>query len=94
MDAHLQQHLSTLLSQHPNIIAEVRGEGLMLGLKLNVPAAAFIERARHNRLLVIAANENAVRLLPPLIVEETHLREAADALTRVCKSFETERKAV
>ena len=94
MGSHFQQHLASLLSEHPNVIGEVRGEGLMLGLKLNVPAAAFIERARHNRLIVIPSNENAVRILPPLIVDENHLREAAAALSETCASFEAERKAV
>ena len=92
--SHLQQHLAMLLAEHPNVVAEVRGDGLMLGLKLNVPAAAFIDRARANRLLVIGATENVVRILPPLIVEEQHLREAVMALSQTCVSFEAERKAV
>jgi len=92
--SHLQQHLAMLLAEHPNVVAEVRGDGLMLGLKLNVPAAAFIDRARANRLLVISATENVVRILPPLIVEEQHLREAVMALSQTCVSFEAERKAV
>jgi acetylornithine/N-succinyldiaminopimelate aminotransferase len=94
MGTEFQQHLAMLMSEHPSVIAEVRGEGLMLGLKVNVPAAAFLERARANRLILIGANENAVRILPPLIVEEAHLREAAEKLSRTCTSFEAERKAV
>jgi acetylornithine/N-succinyldiaminopimelate aminotransferase len=94
MGSRFQQHLAMLLSEHPSVIGEVRGDGLMLGLKLNVPAAAFLERARANRLILISANENAVRILPPLIIEEQHLREAAEKLSQTCASFEAERKAV
>ena len=92
--SHLQQHLAMLLSEHPKVIAEVRGTGLMLGLKLHVPSAAFLTRARENGLLLVGATENVVRLVPPLIVEESHLREATDALGLASVSFETERKAV
>jgi acetylornithine/N-succinyldiaminopimelate aminotransferase len=66
----------------------------MLGLKLNVPAPTFIERLRANRMLVVGAAENAVRVLPPLIIDESHLKEAVAALAQTCASFEAERKAV
>jgi acetylornithine/N-succinyldiaminopimelate aminotransferase len=92
--SHLQQHLAMLLAEHPGVVAELRGEGLMLGVKLHVPAAAFVARARENGLLVVGATENVVRLVPPLIVGEEHLREAITALSQTCVSFETERKAV
>ncbi len=92
--SHLQQHLAMLLAEHPKVIAEVRGTGLMLGLKLHVPAAPFLAKLRENGLLVVGATENVARLVPPLIVDESHLREATDALGLACLSFETERKAV
>jgi acetylornithine/N-succinyldiaminopimelate aminotransferase len=94
MSSHLQQHLAMLLSEHPGVIAEVRGQGLLLGLKLNVPAAAFIARAREAGLLVVGATENVARLAPPLIVEEAQLSEAVASLSQACASFETEREAV
>jgi acetylornithine/N-succinyldiaminopimelate aminotransferase len=91
---HFQQQLAMLLSEHPSVIADVRGRGLMLGLKLNVPAAEFITRLRGQHVLSVGATENVVRLAPPLIVDETHLREAVNALSEVCLSFEREKKAV
>jgi len=94
ISSHLQQHLAMLLAEHPKVIAEVRGKGLLLGLKLHVPAAAFLAKAREKGLLVVGATENVVRLVPPLIVDESHLREAVDVLSAACASFETERKAV
>jgi len=66
----------------------------LLGLRLHVPAAAFIARLRENRLIGVGATENVVRLLPPLNIEDRHIREAVVALRDTCASFEQERKAV
>lgn len=90
---HFQQRLAALQSEYPDLIAEVRGRGLMLGLRLNVPAAEFITRLRGKHVLSVGATENVVRLVPPLIVDESHLREAVNALSDVCASFEAEKKA-
>jgi acetylornithine/N-succinyldiaminopimelate aminotransferase len=90
----MQQNLAMLAAEHPKVIAEVRGRGLLLGLKLHVPAAAIIARLRENRLLAVGATENVARLLPPLNIEETHVKEALTALVSACSAFETERKAV
>jgi acetylornithine/N-succinyldiaminopimelate aminotransferase len=90
----MQQHLAMLAAEHPGIIAEVRGRGLLLGLKLHVPAASFIAKLRENRLLAVGATENVARLLPPLNIEERHVKEAITALMATCAAFETERKAV
>ena len=90
----MQQHLAMLAAEHAKVIAEVRGRGLLLGLRLHVPAAAFIARLRESRLLGVGATENVVRLLPPLNIEERHVKEAMAALMAACAAFETERKAV
>jgi acetylornithine/N-succinyldiaminopimelate aminotransferase len=90
----MQQHLAMLAAEHRNVIAEIRGRGLLLGLRLHVPAASFIARLRESRLLGVGATENVVRLLPPLNIEERHVKEAMAALSTACASFETERKAV
>ena len=93
VSSHFQQHLAMLLSEYPHVVGEVRGRGLMLGLKLNVPAASFIASLREKKMLVVGATENVVRLVPPLIVDESHLREAVDALSATCAGYEAERKA-
>jgi acetylornithine/N-succinyldiaminopimelate aminotransferase len=90
----MQQHLAMLAAEHPGVIAEVRGRGLLLGLRLHVPAAAFLAKLRENRLLAVGATENVARLLPPLNIEERHVKEAMGALMAACAAFETERKAV
>jgi acetylornithine/N-succinyldiaminopimelate aminotransferase len=94
ISSHFQQQLAGLQAGHPRVIAEIRGQGLLLGLKLNVPSAAFLDRLRGNRMLGVGATENVVRLAPPLIINESHLDEAVAALSRTCASFEAERQAV
>jgi acetylornithine/N-succinyldiaminopimelate aminotransferase len=91
---HMQQSLSGLVAEHPAVIEELRGHGLLLGLKLHVPAAAFIAKLRDRGLVAIGATDNVVRLLPPLNLGEHHIREAVQILSSVCASFETEREAV
>ena len=91
---HMQQSLAGLAAEHPDVIEEIRGHGLLLGLKLHVPAAAFIAKLRDKGLIAIGATENVVRLMPPLNIEEHHIREAMQALSSVCASFETQRAAV
>lgn len=89
-----QQYLAGLSAEHPTVIEELRGYGLLLGLKLHIPAAGFITRLREGGFLAIGATENVVRLLPPLNIEERHIREAMQALSSACASFESERTAV
>jgi acetylornithine/N-succinyldiaminopimelate aminotransferase len=90
----MQQNLAMLQSEHPDVISEVRGRGLLLGLKLHVPAPAFIAKLRENRVIGVGATENVVRLLPPLNIEERQIKEVVAALADTCADFEQERKAV
>ncbi len=90
----MQQNLAMLAAEHPRVIAEVRGRGLLLGLRLHVPAPAFVAKLRENRLLAVGATENVARLLPALNIEEKHVKEAITALGAACAAFETEREAV
>jgi acetylornithine/N-succinyldiaminopimelate aminotransferase len=94
LSGRMQQQLSMLLSEHPKVIAEIRGRGLLLALKLHVPAAVFIGRLRENRVLAVGATENVARLSPPLTIHEEHIEEAAQAISETCRSFEAEKKAV
>jgi acetylornithine/N-succinyldiaminopimelate aminotransferase len=90
---YLNQQLSGLLTEHAGVFEEIRGLGLMLGLKLRVPNTEFVVAARKQGLLVVAAGDNVVRLLPPLIIEESHVREAMAMLSAAAKTFEHEGKA-
>jgi len=80
----LRQQMAGLADGYPDLIEEVRGKGLLIGLKLNdsLPNKQAAALARDERLLVGAAGENVLRLAPPLIVEEGHAREAVARLDR------------
>jgi len=80
----LRQKLSTLAATWPDVIAEVRGEGLMFGLKTHVPNGEFVVAAREEKLLTVVAGDNVVRLLPPLIIDENHIAEAMQRLEAAC----------
>jgi acetylornithine/N-succinyldiaminopimelate aminotransferase len=86
---YLNQQLGQLIAEHPSVFEDVRGQGLMLGLKLRVPNTEFVTAARKCGLLVVGAGDNVVRLLPPLIIEEPQVREAIAMLSSAAKSFET-----
>ena len=70
------------------MIAEIRGCGLMMGIKTKVLNTDFIKAALDEKLLVIGAGDNVVRLLPPLIVNEADVGEAIAKLEKACASFE------
>jgi acetylornithine/N-succinyldiaminopimelate aminotransferase len=80
----LKQRLAELQDQHPAVIAEIRGEGLLIGLRAVGPAAELVNQLRAEKLLAVAAGDNVVRLLPPLIVDEDELAEAVARIDRAC----------
>jgi acetylornithine/N-succinyldiaminopimelate aminotransferase len=79
-----KQRLAELKDRHPTVIAEVRGEGLLLGLRAITPNAELVEELRAEKLLTVAAGENVVRLLPPLIIGEAEIAEAVAMIDRAC----------
>ena len=91
---YLRQQLARLISEHPSVFEELRGQGLMLGLKLRVPNTEFVAAARNQGLLIVGAGENVVRLLPPLIVCEDQVRDAVKLLSDAALAFETTQKTV
>jgi acetylornithine/N-succinyldiaminopimelate aminotransferase len=84
----LKQRLAELKDRHPAVIAEVRGEGFLIGLRALVPAAELVDALRAERLLTVAAGENVVRLLPPLIVGEEEIAEATTRLDAAATRIE------
>jgi acetylornithine/N-succinyldiaminopimelate aminotransferase len=87
MGRKLHQRLAGLIAAHPRLFEELRGKGLMVGLKCRVPATDMVVRLREAGLLTVAAGDNVVRLLPPLIIEDAHVEEAAAILDRVAKDW-------
>lgn len=80
-----KQKLAALKDRHGDIIAETRGEGLMLGLKLRVPPASFASAARDEHVLVVPAGDGVVRLLPPLTITDAEIGEAVARLEGTCR---------
>ncbi len=84
----LKQRLAELQDRHPGVIAEIRGDGLMLGLRTVVPNGELVAAARARHILVIAAGDNVVRLLPPLVVTDAEIAEAFERLDAACSDIE------
>jgi acetylornithine/N-succinyldiaminopimelate aminotransferase len=90
---HFKQRLAELKDRHPSVIAEVRGEGMLIGLRSVVPYNDFINALRDQKLLAVGAGENVARLLPPLIVGEAEMAEAVARIDRACAAIERSAKA-
>ncbi len=89
----IKQRLAELKDRHPSVIAEIRGEGLLIGIRCVAPQADVIVAAREEGLLTAAAGENVVRLLPPLIIGETEIAEAIKKLDAACTRVAAAQKA-
>ena len=88
MIAHyFHNELLKLQSEFPGIIREVRGVGLLIGIKVSPELNLFIKKLSDNRMLTIRAAENVVRLLPPLNVKKENIDQAIVILRKVCKNF-------
>lgn len=85
--AKLKEGLETIAADFPDVIEEIRGLGLMLGIKTVVPNKEFAARLQDQHLLCPVAADNVVRLLPPLIIDDTHVGEALNAVRAACETF-------
>ena len=84
----LWEQLAPLPSRFPGVVADVRGAGLMLGLRVVPPNGEVIDALRADGLLTVPAAENVVRLLPPLIIEPRHVDEAVAIIEATCARLE------
>ncbi len=87
-----RQGLASLADRFPDVIEEVRGEGLMLGIKAKVPSADLLKAIRAERLLAVPAGENVIRLLPPLVTTAEEAREGLARLERAAEQLTAERR--
>jgi acetylornithine/N-succinyldiaminopimelate aminotransferase len=83
-----KQRLAEMKDRHPAVIAEVRGEGLLLGLRTVVPNMDLVAALREEGLLTAGAGENVVRMLPPLVTSDAEVAEAMNKLDRACQKIE------
>ncbi|MDI2112280.1 aspartate aminotransferase family protein [Commensalibacter nepenthis] len=85
---YLKNEFQTLIAQYPTIFEEVKGKGLMLGLKGTLPPTEIQNTALHQELLTVAAGNNVLRIVPPLIINEEECREGANRLAKAAKQLQ------
>ncbi len=83
----LKQKLASVVDRYPAILAEVRGEGLLIGVKAVVPSGDLVTALREQRLLTVGAGDNVVRFLAPLIVSEAEIEQSVQSLERACAAL-------
>jgi acetylornithine/N-succinyldiaminopimelate aminotransferase len=89
----LKQKLASVVDRYPSVLSEVRGEGLLVGVKAVVPSGDLVNALRDQKLLTVGAGDNVVRFLAPLIVNEAEIDASIDSLERACAALSaTEKK--
>ncbi|WP_277980371.1 aspartate aminotransferase family protein [Sphingomonas phyllosphaerae] len=88
MGERLRASLEQLIPNHDHLFDHVRGHGLMLGLKLKSDSRRFVAHCRDQHgLLLVAAGENVVRVLPPLVIDESHIAECVAKLSEAARVY-------
>lgn len=91
----LAWHLQQLAQRFPQYVLELRGKGLLAGIKITPPVRDFVARLRDDhQFLAIGAGDNVLRLIPPLIVTEADIEEAMDKLADAFTAIEKEQTAI
>jgi len=83
----LMNRIADVARQWPQVIDTVRGVGMLIGMKCVVPAGDLVTACRAAGLLTVPAADNVVRLLPPLIIDDSHVAEAAERVGAACKAL-------
>ena len=83
-----KQRLAEIHDRHGEVITDVRGDGLLLGLRTTVPNTEFVDALRAEHLLAVAAGDNVVRLLPALIISDSEIGEAINRIDRAATNIE------
>jgi acetylornithine/N-succinyldiaminopimelate aminotransferase len=88
MGERLRSALEQMIPNHDHLFESVRGLGLMLGIKMKSDSRAFVTYLRTRGILTVAAGENVMRVLPPLIIDENHIREFVEGLSAAAADYE------
>ncbi len=88
MGDRLRAALEQMIPNHDHLFEGVRGVGLMLGIRMKTDSRAFVAYLRTRGILTVAAGDNVVRVLPPLVIEEQHIREFVDGLSAAAAGYE------
>ena len=78
------KNLNDIKDKYPNIIKQIRGKGLLIGIQLHKDQTLFIKKLMENKLLTIKAAENVIRILPPLNVKKSEIDIALKVINKVC----------
>ena len=90
----LRGRIEQFIGNYPDLFKGVRGRGLMLGIMMNVEPRPFVAHARDNhQLLTVAAGDNTVRVLPPLVIDDSHIDEFMERLSAAAASYNPEGSA-
>jgi acetylornithine/N-succinyldiaminopimelate aminotransferase len=93
MGLRLKQRLAAIADEHDGIIEEVRGQGLMVGLKCRIENLKLLGALRERGMLTVQAGDNVVRLLPPLIVGEDAVDLACETIDAACVALKSDARA-
>jgi len=88
MGERLRAALEQMIPNHDHLFDSVRGMGLMLGIKMKTDSRAFVGYLRTKGILTVAAGDNVVRVLPPLTIDESHIREFVDGLSAASGDYQ------
>jgi acetylornithine/N-succinyldiaminopimelate aminotransferase len=88
MGERLRGALEQMIPNHDHLFESVRGKGLMLGVKMKTDSRAFVNYLREHGLLTVAAGDNVMRVLPPLIVNEVEIAEFVERLSEAARQYE------
>ena len=88
MGERLRSALEQMIPNHDHLFESVRGKGLMLGIKMKTDSRAFVNWLRGQGLLTVAAGDNVMRVLPPLIIDESHIKEFVEGLSAAAAQYE------
>jgi len=84
---YFQQGLNKIKKKYPKIIGEIRGAGLMIGLKILADNTEFMKKLMNHKMLTVKAEESVIRLFPPIIVNNKELDEGINKIEIVCKEM-------
>jgi acetylornithine/N-succinyldiaminopimelate aminotransferase len=88
MGERLRSALEQMIPNHDHIFESVRGTGLMLGIKMKTDSRQFVNWLRGQGLLTVAAGDNVMRVLPPLVIDESHIKEFVESLSAAAAQYE------
>jgi len=93
MGERLRGALEQMIPNHDHLFESVRGMGLMLGVKMKTDSREFVNYLRTQGLLTVAAADNVMRVLPPLVIEEAHVTEFVERLSEAARAYEVPQAA-